>query len=56
MSANDTYKVGDPCPRCAPEHQGVWDGSRFAVCPVCGDKCVLDEKALEILREEDVSD
>ena len=44
-------KIGDECQNCkASNHAGVWDGKRFIVCYVCGNKGVLDEQSIKILK------
>lgn len=53
QAMGERVTLGDPCPRCAPAHMGVWDESRkkWQVCKVCGDKGRVDERALEILEQ-----
>lgn len=46
------FQDGDECPGCAESgHTGVWSESqgRFIVCPICGDRGVLDKRALDAL-------
>lgn len=49
-NARKLHAEASPCPECAPEHQGVWDGKRYQVCPVCHDSGAVDAKAREILE------
>ena len=45
--------IGDECPNCVKSgHTGVWNGERFMVCSVCGDKGIMDKKAIDIMGEK----
>ena len=44
-------KLGDECQNCkASNHTGVWDGKKFVVCYICGDKGIIDKKAVKIIK------
>ena len=50
LRIDQKLEIGAECLTCKKtNHTGIWNGKNFQVCPICGDRGILDNKAIEIL-------